>query len=54
MVALGVEFRSNALDEKALRSLQTDIRLRLNLGTSSNRVLKNELLPNSWTDFRVI
>lgn len=32
MVALGVEFRSNALDDKALRNLQTDIRLRLKLG----------------------
>lgn len=27
MVALGVEFRSNALDDKALRNLQTDMRL---------------------------
>ena len=35
MVALGVEFRSNALDDAALRNLQTDIRLRLKLGASS-------------------
>ncbi|APZ97418.1 hypothetical protein BWQ93_02115 [Sphingopyxis sp. QXT-31] len=35
MVALGVEFRSNTLDDKALRNLQTDIRLRLKLGASS-------------------
>lgn len=35
MVALGVEFRSNALDEKAMRNLQTDIRLRVKLGGSA-------------------
>lgn len=32
MVALGVEFRSNRLDDKALRNLQTDIRLGSKLG----------------------
>jgi len=34
MIALGVEFRSNALDDNALRNLQTDIRLRLKFGAS--------------------
>lgn len=34
MVALGAEFRSNRLDDKALRNLQTDIRLRLKLGAT--------------------
>ncbi|MEN0653924.1 MULTISPECIES: P-loop NTPase fold protein [Hyphobacterium] len=36
MVALGVEFRSNALDDNALRNLQIDIRLRLKSGAGSN------------------
>lgn len=35
MIALGIEFRSNALDDKALRNLQTDIRLRLKLNPSA-------------------
>ena len=35
MVALGVEFRSGALNDKTLRNLQADIRLRLKLAASS-------------------
>lgn len=42
MVALGVEFRSNALDDKALRNLQTDIGLRLWLGSSAKPDTENQ------------
>jgi len=43
MVALGVEFRSNSLDDTALRNLQTDIRLRLKLGAMPKTETKEQV-----------
>lgn len=37
MIALGVEFRGNRLDDAGLRNLQTDIRMRLKLSTAAKK-----------------
>lgn len=37
MIALGVEFRGNSLDDARLRNLQTDIRMRLKLSTAAKK-----------------
>lgn len=50
MVALGVEFRSNALDDHALRNLQIDMRRRLNLGSSAKADAAVESKASSLRD----